>query len=232
MYEPIPDLAYFRLLVADPAEIPLLEAAASLGVDAYPDLDIQATLSRVDGLAGRLAERCRGSSTEIARLECASRFFFGELGFAGNLVNYYAADHSYLHRVLDTRRGIPITLALLYTELARHVGLDVDGIAFPGHFLVRVNLREGVVILDPFTGQSLDREELAQRAAPHGTSLPWLLRPASSRQILMRMLSNLRAIHLQDERADLLAKVEQRLHILEGDDEPPRPDRPRPSERG
>lgn len=215
MYQPITDLDYFQLLISDGDAIPLLEAAASLGLDAYPRMDLQGVLARFDLLAGQLAEECRGASTEMSRLRRVLRFFYGRLGFAGNLNDYYAADNSYLHRVLDTRRGIPISLAVLFSEFARHVGLEAEGVGFPGHFLVRVSMHQGVVILDPFTGQSLDQEELAQRAAPFGESLETLLRPASHRQILIRMLGNLRTVHLQQGQADLLEKVQARLRLLE-----------------
>jgi len=216
MYRPIPDLDYFRLLIGDATSIPLLEAAASIGRDAYPELDLQGTLAAVDRLAEQLGDDCRGASTETARLQRALRFFYGTQGFAGNVHAYYDPDNSYLHRVLETHRGIPITLAVLFAELARHVGLDVGGVAFPGHFLLRVNLHEGLVVIDPFTGRSLGRSELDRRAAPHGVAAEHLLQPATARQILMRMLGNLQAIHAEQGRGDLLAKVGERLRILQG----------------
>ncbi|MBP8308729.1 MAG: transglutaminase family protein [Burkholderiaceae bacterium] len=219
MFEPLPDLAYFRLLVGDSQAIPLLEAAASIGVVAYPALDLQGTLSTFDGLAGQVADSCRGASTEMARLQRVSRFFYGKLGFAGNVNNYYDPDNSFVHRVLETRRGIPITLALLFGELARHVGLDAAGVAFPGHFLVKVRLHDGVVVIDPFTGQSLDHDELQRRASAHGGALERLLRPASPQQILIRMLHNLQAIYEQQGSTELLEKVTARLRILLADPE-------------
>jgi regulator of sirC expression with transglutaminase-like and TPR domain len=217
MYEPIPALAYFRLLVGDADSIPLFEAAASIALDAHPTLDLQGTLASFDGLARRLADECRGASTERARLQRALRFFYVKQGFAGNVQSYYDPENSYLHRVLETRRCIPISLAVLFAELARHVGLDADGVAFPGHFLLRINLHEGVAVIDPFTGTSLDRDELDRWAAPHRVATERLLQPASARQILMRMLTNLQAIHAQQGHADLLAKVEERMRILQGE---------------
>jgi regulator of sirC expression with transglutaminase-like and TPR domain len=214
MYRPITAIDYFRTLVGDPDSIPLLEAAASIALDAYPSLDLQASLAAFDGLARQLADDCRHATTETARLECALRFFYVTQRFGGNVRAYYDPDNSYLHRVVETRRGIPITLAVLFAELARHVGLDVDGIAFPGHFLLRVNLREGIVVIDPFTGASLDRDELDRRAAAHDVGAERLLRPASAQQILIRMLGNLRAIHARQGREDLLGKVEERLQVL------------------
>lgn len=215
MHEPTTVLGYFRMLVGDAASIPLLEAATSIGLDAYPSLDLQESLARFDRLAARLADACRDASTETARLQRVLGFFYAREGFAGNAERYYDPDNSYLHRVLETRRGIPITLAVLFAELAKHVGLDAAGIAFPGHFLVRVDLRQGLVVIDPFSGKSLDAAELERRIAAHGADVETLLRPASARQILARMLGNLRAIHAAQGRAELLAKVDERLRILQ-----------------
>ncbi len=215
MYKPIPALDYFRMLVDDPDSIPLLEAAASLALDAYPALDVQAFLSDFDRLARQLADTCRNASTETARLQRTLRFFYEAQKFRGNAAAYYDADNSYLHRVLETRRGIPISLAVLFAELARHVGLDVEGVGFPGHFLLRVDLHQGVVIIDPFTGASLDSDELARRAEPHGVPAQALLQPASASQVLLRMLNNLRAIHAAQGRDDLLEKVDARMRVLQ-----------------
>jgi regulator of sirC expression with transglutaminase-like and TPR domain len=217
MYQPVPALDYFRMLVDDAASIPLLEAAASLALDAYPTLDLQSSLAEFDRMARRLGDECRHESTQAGRLKRALRFFYVTQRFAGNAHAYYDPDNSYLHRVIETRRGIPITLAVLFAELAGHVGLEVDGIAFPGHFLLRVNLHEGMVVVDPFTGRSLDREELERRAAPHGVAAERLLHPASPRQILIRMLNNLRSIHASQGEADRLEKVLARLRILQAE---------------
>jgi regulator of sirC expression with transglutaminase-like and TPR domain len=216
MYQPVSPLEYFRLLVggAEGSDIPLLEAAASLALDAHPNLNLQDCLAAFDRLARDMAQACRQASTEPARLQRALHFFHVTQGFAGNRRDYYDPDNSYLHRVLETRSGIPISLAVLFTELARQVGLEADGVAFPGHFLVRVNLHEGMAVIDPFTGASLDRDELARRAAPFGVPPERLLHPASSRQILIRMLNNLAAIHARRGDDALLGKVRERLQIL------------------
>ena len=214
MYPAIPDLDYFALLIRDDDSIPLLEAAASLALDECPGLDLQQTLSAVDALSESLSHRCRGVSTEVQRLERALQFFYETAGFGGNTDDYYDPANSYLHRVIETRRGIPITLAVLFAELARGIGLEVEGVGFPGHFLVRVDLHAGMVVIDPFTGTSLDREELDRRCAPYGLSAQRLLQPASSRQILIRMLNNLHEIHARRGREDLQAKVQSRLRLL------------------
>jgi regulator of sirC expression with transglutaminase-like and TPR domain len=215
MYEPTTALGYFRMLVSDADSMPLLEAAASIALDAYPTLDLQASLAAFDRLAGQLADDCRHVSTETARLQRALDFFFVVQGFGGNVRAYHDPDNSYLHRVIETRRGIPITLAVLFVELARHVGLDAQGIAFPGHFLLRVNLHEGIVVIDPFTGESLDGVEIERRAAPHGADAGALLQPAAPHQILIRMLNNLRVMHAREGREDLHEKVLERMRIVQ-----------------
>jgi regulator of sirC expression with transglutaminase-like and TPR domain len=215
MYQTISDLDYFRMLVQDAQTTPLLESAIVLGRMAYPELDLQQVQADVDALAAQLAQACRSVSTERSRLSHALQWFYGTHGFAGNAQQYYDADNSYLHRVIATRRGIPISLAVLFTELTRHIGLELSGVAFPGHFLIRADLHEGVVIIDPFTGASLDRESLVQRAAPYGVDPERLLGPASAPQILMRMLNNLQAIYAQQGRDELLEHCMARLRILQ-----------------
>ncbi len=208
-------LDFFRLLVQDENTIPLFEAAASIATDADPTLDLEQLRTTFDVMAIRLGIEARNASTENARLGCLLRFFFDTARFAGNAEDYYSPDNSYLHRVLETRRGIPITLSVVLLELARHIGLEADGVSFPGHFLVRVKLGGGLVVIDPFSGDSLSREELQRRATGFGAPLAQLLKPASRREILTRMLRNLESIHAQSGDAELLAKVRQRLEVLE-----------------
>lgn len=214
MYASSEPLDYFRLLVADPDAIPLFEAAASIALDAYPTLDLQGVLDGVDAMAAEVAKACRGTGSEHARLERLLRFFHQTQGFAGNVTSYYDPDNSYLHRVMETRRGIPISLAVLFVELARGAGLNAEGVGYPGHFLARVNLRDGVAVLDPFTGSLLDRELLARLADANGAPVEQLLAPASNAQILLRMLGNLRQIHLRRDDAAMLEKVEARIRLL------------------
>ena len=228
MYERLSDLAYFRILVSDAEKIPLFEAAASLAQDEYPRLDLENVLSTLDQLGGRLSERCRNLTTELKRLQETSRFFHKELGFSGNVNNYYDPNNSFLHKVLESRRGIPITLAIIYIELARTVGLDAQGVSFPGHFLVKINLHEGPVFLDPFTGQSLSKEDLLERLEPYRESfgltgdrkdsemqIGLFLQPAKPKDILLRMLRNLREVYSQHGQSEKVTKVVERILALD-----------------
>ena len=131
-------LQYFASLVAEDEGFALLEAAIAVAQDEYPQLDPQGVLAQVDALADRLKRRIPADAVVLQKLRFLNRYFFQDLGFAGNVNNYYDPRNSYLHEVLAMRRGIPITLALLYAELATQIGLSARGVSFPGHFLVKL----------------------------------------------------------------------------------------------
>jgi regulator of sirC expression with transglutaminase-like and TPR domain len=226
-------LQYFASLVQSDAQFPLLEAAISLAQDEYPDLDVQQILSDVDQLQARLKRRLPADASALQKLRLLSQFFFRDLGFGGNVNNYYDPDNSYLNVVLKTRRGIPISLAVLWLELANGLGLNALGVAFPGHFMVKVNLPKGQVVIDPFTGQSLSREELSERLEPfrqrngldmtnladnnHDTPIGFYLQSASPRDIISRMLRNLKEIHKTQEDWPRMVAVADRLIVLHPD---------------
>jgi regulator of sirC expression with transglutaminase-like and TPR domain len=217
-------LDYFAALVAEDEGLPLLEAAISVGQDLDPGLDPQAVMVELDRLGKRLSRRIPPDAVPLQRLRFLNRYFFDELAFGGNVNDYYDPSNSYVHRVLDTRRGIPITLALLYGEFAVHAGLLARGVSFPGHFLVKLKLPRGEVVIDPFTGQSLSREELDERLQPYRRQqglvgdyevpLGLFLQAASPRDVLARLLRNLKEIHLGAERWPALLAVLDRLVIL------------------
>jgi regulator of sirC expression with transglutaminase-like and TPR domain len=217
-------LEYFAALVADDASLSLIEAAVAIAQDDYPTLDTQAVLSEIDALAAKLKRRLPADAVPVQRLRWLNRFFFQELGFAGNVNNYYDPNNSYLHCVLETRRGIPITLAVLYIELATQIGLTARGVSFPGHFLVKLKMPQGEVVIDPFTGQSLSRDELNELLAPYkrdrglqgdfDVPLGLFLQAATSREVLARMLRNLKEIHRGCADLPRLLAVQQRLVVL------------------
>jgi len=215
-------LEYFSLLVQEDDSIPLFEAALSIAQDSEPELDLNAVQAEVDTLAQRLIGRTPMDATPIQKLRLLNHFFYQELGFAGNVNDYYSAENSYLHRVLHSRRGIPISLAILYMEFAQQIGLNIKGINFPGHFLMKLGLVSGEIILDPFNGNSLTREELEERVdmichgreVPPETSLSTLLAVARPRDILARLLRNLKALFTESPYWDKALDVHQRLIIL------------------
>jgi regulator of sirC expression with transglutaminase-like and TPR domain len=231
-FSPPTPLDYFATLVAEDESLPLTEAAIAIAQDDYPELDPQGILSRIDELAQALRARLPADAAGLHKLRQLNQYFFSELGFGGNVNDYYAADNSYLHRLLDSRRGIPISLAVLYLEFAQQVGLVARGVSFPGHFLVKLKLQSaqqvGEVILDPFTGQSLSREQLEemlrpyrqQRGLPGEEEMPLslFLQSASPRTVLARMLRNLKEIHRSAEDRPRLLNVARRLVLLLPDD--------------
>ena len=153
-------LDYFASLVADDASLPLLETAVAVAQHEYPGLDTQAPLAQVDALAARVNQRIARDAAPMQRLRLLNRFFFQELGFSGNVNDYYDPRNSYVHCVLETRRGIPITLALIYIELATQIGLNACGVSFPGHFLAKVHMPQGEIVIDPFTRSEEHTSEL------------------------------------------------------------------------
>ena len=233
-------LAYFSLLVNDDsrsdAQFPLLEAAASIAQDEYPELDVQEVLGDVDQLLARIKRRIPTDSPPLPRLRALNQFFFRDMGFGGNVNNFYDPDNSYMSAVLRTRRGIPISLAVLWLELAQGLGLDARGVAFPGHFMVKVSLPKGQVVIDPFTGQSLSREDLNERLLPFQRGqkrlgepedkqdlsdsdipLGLYLQSAPPRDIIARMLHNLKEIFRTQEDWQRMIPVQDRLIVLEAD---------------
>lgn len=221
---PAGTLDYFASLVAEDESFALFEAAASVAQDEYPGLDTLAVLADVDRLGARLRARLPDDAPALHRLRALNRYFFSELGFTGNVNDYYDRRNSYLNDVLATRRGIPISLALLYIELATQAGLTARGVSFPGHFLVKLRLPRGEVVIDPFSGRSLSREDLDERLTPyrrrHGlvgdfeTPLGLFLQAASPRDTLARLLRNLKEIHRSAEDWPRALAVQQRLIVL------------------
>jgi regulator of sirC expression with transglutaminase-like and TPR domain len=221
-------LEYFVTLVADDSQFPLLEAAVAIAQDDTPDLDVESVLSDIDALAVRLKGRLASDASVLHRVRSLNRYFFEELGFAGNVNDYHDPANSYLPDVLSRRRGIPITLALLYIEIAQQIGLQAEGVCFPGHFLVKLKLPQGEAVIDPFTGQSLSRSDLEERLdlvrqasamrAAYDVPLGLFLQAASPRDVIARMLRNLRQIHEGRGDAVRLLAVLDRQIVLEPED--------------
>ncbi len=224
---------YFASLVRDDAHIPLFEAALCNAQDDEHLLDLTACLTDIDKFAVRLKRRLHADIAPIPKLRLLNNFFYQELGFSGNFNDYYNPDNSYLHKVLSTRRGIPISLAVIYMELAQQVGLDVKGISFPGHFLMKLSIKTGDIILDPFNGASLSREEIEERLEPYFVNgrnpddppLASYLANATERSILVRMLRNLKAVYAEQPHWKEFLSVQQKLVILLPDEIEERRDR-------
>ena len=199
-------------------------AALLIGETETQNLDIGHYLSLLDefaGIAKRGVEKASGES--FASIRALNRALFGELGFRGNEDNYYDPRNSFLHDVIDRRIGVPISLSVVYMEVARRIGVHVDGICFPGHFLVRHDQGDTCLILDPFhMGLILDPEQLRERLRRavgwNATLSPDMFEPAGKRQILTRMLGNL--VDIYQRQGDLHRSIAmlERMRILDPND--------------
>lgn len=193
----------------------LAEAALLLAKDEYPTLDVADYLHRLE----RLAEGVRARLTANAGLEdkivALNEFLFDDQGFSGNLDDYYDPRNNFLNDVLDRKLGIPITLSILYMEVGSRIGLVFEGISFPGHFLVKLPTDDGDVLLDPFSGgMPISAEDVLARIKQRfpeddvrSAALDRLLVAANKKEILVRILRNLKAIYIKtgDDNKALLA---------------------------
>ena len=185
------------------ASINLAEAALLIAKEEYGGLDIDAYLGVLDELARSAANHVGGLKKPSEQIDAFNRFFFIQQGFRGNRDNYYDPANSYLNHVLDRRTGIPITLAVAYTEIGQRLGIPVFGVGFPGHFLVKHVGAVDEILVDPFFGTRLSQEQCEERLrtmyGPSARLEPSLLRPAAPKEILLRILRNLKSVYTQRE---------------------------------
>ena len=200
-------------------DLPLLGTALLIASDEYPDLDVGDYAARFDAWVEALRPGFERGTDLPSRLTAINRYLFDEVGFAGNDHDYDDPRNSYLNQVLDRKLGIPISLAVVQMEVTRRLGMPLDGVSFPGHFLVRLPVDDGILVLDPFNkGRPVSAEELRERASPHlGGQAPddqqllQILAPASHRAILMRMLRNLKGLYQQTGDWERVARSADRL---------------------
>jgi regulator of sirC expression with transglutaminase-like and TPR domain len=213
---------FAELALRPDSEIDLGEAALLIAAEGSPGLDVDAWVARLDVLAGDLRPRLAGVACDFERLAALLDFVYQDLGLHGNTFEFYDPRNSFLNEVLERRLGIPISLAVVCMELGRRVGVPLAGVGFPGHFLLR-HARHPQVVLDPFDGgRFLTPEDCAELLAREsGGTVPFhprLLRPLGTRQILLRMLCNLRGIYAIRCAARPLLSVLDRILLLSPDD--------------
>lgn len=226
MTEPA-DLLLFRYLVTKPdAELDLERAALLIAEAEYPGLDLAAQVARMDQLAAaaRRSFASPAATADAPPIEPVLEFLYRGLGFRGNAADYYDPRNSFLNDVIERRTGIPITLALVLCGVCRRLGIPASGVSFPGHFLVRtVDAAGGPVFVDPFEGRVLGNQALRalheQATGDPGDVDPDCLMPSGRRQILARMLNNLRAIYEVRGDARRLRRVLERLAVLNPSEE-------------
>ena len=211
----------FRQAIDRPEDqIDLGRAALTMAACDCPGLDVDGYLAKIDQFASAVKRRS-GDDAGVYRMIAALNYvLFEELGFRGNRDQYYDAKNSFLNEVIDRKLGIPISLSLLYMEIGRRLGVKLDGVGFPGHFLVKVSGREEEIVIDPFNaGEIKSRESLDEML--HGLYGGWLafraefLEAVTKKQLLTRMLTNLKAIYWKEENLAKSLSVVERLLILD-----------------
>ena len=203
MFAPPQPQSFEQLLAVPESALDVTLGAALIARDVYPMVDPHETVRELRALGAELAAKQLHGKSPKEQAEHLCAFVHDELGFTGNDADYYDPKNSLLPDVLSRRTGIPITLALVYLEVARAAGIFARGVGFPGHFLVRIDepdssLENGALI-DPFAGTLASPDRLrALLARAGGVRLSSeLLMPTSPRAMLFRMLSNLKAVFTQ-----------------------------------
>lgn len=194
-----------RILGCEEDAIDLAETALRIAEKEYPGLDVQHYLDRLDDLAACALAHVPARAGPAEMVDALNRELFEIQGFRGNSEDYYDPRNSYLNEVLDRRLGIPITLSIVYMAIGRRLGLVLEGVAFPGHFLVKLATADNVMVLDPFVGGlavsepelSLRLQEVLGANAPVFTTD--LLATAGKKEILTRMLRNIKGIYLHKQ---------------------------------
>jgi regulator of sirC expression with transglutaminase-like and TPR domain len=216
---------FAQLVSGSEEELDLAEAALLIAQEEHPEIDVAAYLRQLDALAAAVRARLPESPSPTDIIQGLNLQLFREEGLSGNESEYYDPRNSFLNEVLDRKRGIPITLSVVYLEVGRRLGLPLVGVGFPGHFLVKYPRAEGDLVLDPFAGGiSLSRAELQQRlrsmygeSNPFLAQIPQLLAAVSKKDILVRMLRNLKGIYLQQNDFTRALAVLDRIVLLAPD---------------
>ena len=210
--------ALFELAQLENDQIDLAKGALLIAKDAYADLDIEMYLQRLNQMAEELQSQIGNAADTSDQINHLNRYLFEVQGFAGSSQeHYYDARNSYLNEVLERKTGIPITLSIVYMEIGKRIGLPLVGVGFPGHFIVKHRDLEAVI--DPFErGQILSDEDLSERLTRiFRESMPIhprFLQAVTNKEILARMLRNLRQIHFRKEEHEKAVNVGEQITWL------------------
>jgi regulator of sirC expression with transglutaminase-like and TPR domain len=221
--------AQIRQLFTDAVSSPenrldLARAALLIASEAYPGLDILRYVAKLEVMAAAVRPAVTTTDNPTLKIEYLNAYLFEERGFRGNTAEYYDPRNSFLNTVIDRGLGIPITLSVIYMEVGRRVGMPLQGVGMPGHFIMKYAEPEGDIYIDPFNkGRILSRqacEELIQQL--YSEPVPFqetFLAPVSKKQILARILMNLKAIYLHTKDYLQALSVVERLLIIQPDEE-------------
>ncbi len=182
-------------------DINLAEAALLYAKEEYPDLDIEEYLTKIYLIAEEINKNLSRGNDPNYLIGEINWYLFAVAGFRGNRDDYYDPKNSFLNDVLDRKKGIPIMLSVLYMEIANRLGLNLEGVGFPGHFIVKYSGTEGEILIDPFNeGRTLSQEDcqdILDRVYNGGVKFQrYMLQLSTKKQILVRMLNNLKNLYL------------------------------------
>ncbi len=216
---------FAQLVSGSEEDLNLAEAALLIAQEEQPELDIPAYLNRLDELAATVRARLPESPAFADIIRELNALLFREEGLAGNQSDYGDPRNSFLNEVLDRKLGIPITLSVVYIEVGKRLGVPLVGVGFPGHFLVKYADSQGETVLDPFmAGMILTQEQLEDKLRtmygpqnPFLSQISQLLAPVDKKDILIRMLRNLKQIYMQKEDMQRALSVMERLLLVAPD---------------
>ena len=198
-------IEFEQLLKQPDNQIDLAEAAFMIARMEYPELDIPVCMAKIQQIADDIRNTLSSQSDAGETLTQLNNVLFQDKGFEGNSEHYYDPKNSYLNDVLERKTGIPITLSILYIVLGKELGLPLYGVSFPGHFLVKLELDDGAIVLDPyFGGISLSEDDLEDRLQEYyGDNLKkshfsGLLTSSSNKSIIARVLRTLRNLYMDE----------------------------------
>lgn len=212
---------YFQQEINQPDEqIDLALSALYIAQEEYPRLDVIKHFNTLDTMASEVIERLPTQNYPLKIIQTINSYLYDELGFKGNVADYYDPRNSFLNDALDRRLGIPITLSLIYLEIAKRIKFPMVGVGMPGHFIIRPQIAEMDIFVDPFNrGEVLFFNDCQERITKlYGepvTMQPEFLAPLTNRQFLARLLSNLKLIYLNNQKLEkALAAVERILMLF------------------
>ncbi len=212
---------YFQQQISRSDEqIDLALSALYIAQEEYPNLDVRKYLNALDTMALELKERLPDRNYPLKIIQAINTYLYEDLKFSGNVTEYYDPRNSFLNVVIERRLGIPITLSLVYLEIAKRINFPMVGVGMPGHFVIRPQVAEMEVFVDPFNrGEVLFFDDCQERIVKvfgqPVTMKPEFLAPLNNRQFLARILSNLKLIYLNTQQLEkALAAIERILMLF------------------
>ncbi len=219
MDSPIARQLFYREINQPDSSIDLAKAALYMSLEEYPNLETEEYLNILDAMADEVRDRLPAQNYPLRIIQTINRYLYEELKFASNDADYYDPRNSFLNQVIDRRTGIPISLSLVYLEVAKRIDFPMVGIGMPGHFLIKPDFADAAIFVDAFNGGNIlfteDCQDIISRIYGKPMELPpAFLAPVSSRQLLARMLGNLKAIYLQQRDAMKVLRAIELILLL------------------